>query len=208
MPAEVTEPRWRRLPEERPQQILRAALEVFGERGLTSARLEDIAKRAGVSKGTIYLYFPNKEALFREMVRATIVEAIVAGEGIPSSGSAREQLLAFMQHYWDFVRTPAFSVIYRVVVSELHDFPDLVEFYSAEVIVRAQKLLAGIVARGTAAGEFRALDPIVAGRMLISLFSTSAMWCCKRAFFPHLRDRSDEQIYAELVDFYLSALRA
>ena len=208
MNIEVSEPRWRRLPEERPQQILKAALEVFGEHGLTGARLEDIAKRAGVSKGTIYLYFPNKEALFREMVRSTVVEAIVAGEGIPSDGSARDQLLTFMEQYWEFVRTPAFNVIYRVVVSELHHFPDLVEFYSAEVIVRAQKLIAGILARGSARGEFRALDPTVAGRMLISLFSTSAMWCCKRKFFPHLRDKSDEQIYTEMVDFYLSALRA
>jgi TetR/AcrR family transcriptional regulator len=205
---EVSEPRWRRLPEERPQQILRAALEVFGEHGLAGARLEDIAKRAGVSKGTIYLYFPNKEALFREMVRSTIVEAIVAGEGIPNSGSVREQLTTFMEQYWDFVRTPAFSVIYRVVVSELHHFPDLVEFYSAEVIARAQKLIAGILSRGVATGEFRAVDPTVSARMLISLFSTSAMWCCKRRFFPHLRDRTDEQIYSELVDFYLSALRA
>jgi AcrR family transcriptional regulator len=208
MSVEVTEPRWRRLPEERPQQILHAALEVFGEHGLAGARLEDIAKHAGVSKGTIYLYFPNKEALFREMVRSTIVEAIVAGEGIPNTGSARDQLLTFMQQYWDFVRTPAFSVIYRVVVSELHHFPDLVEFYSAEVIARGQKLLSGIIARGVATGEFRSVDPTVSGRMLISLFSTSAMWCCKRKFFPHLRDRTDEQIYTELVDFYLSALRA
>ena len=208
MSTELSEPRWRRLPEERPQQILRAALEVFGEHGLAGARLEDIARRAGVSKGTIYLYFPNKEALFREMVRSTIVEAIVAGEGIPSIGSAREQLLTFMANYWDFVRTPAFSVIYRVVVSELHDFPDLVEFYSAEVIVRGQRLIAGIITRGVSNGEFRSLDPTVSARMLISLFSTSAMWCCKRKFFPHLRDKTDEQIYDEIVDFYLSALRA
>lgn len=208
MSIEVSEPRWRRLPEERPQQILRSALEVFGEHGLAGARLEDIAKRAGVSKGTIYLYFPNKEALFREMVRSTIVEAIVAGEGIPNNGSVRDQLTTFMEQYWDFVRTPAFSVIYRVVVSELHHFPDLVEFYSAEVIARAQRLIAGILSRGVTTGEFRAVDPTVAARMLISLFSTSAMWCCRRKFFPHLRDRTDEQIYNELVDFYLSALRA
>ena len=208
MPAEVTEPRWRRLPEERPQQILHAALEVFGEYGLAGARLEDIARRAGVSKGTIYLYFPNKEALFREMVRSTIVEAIVRGEAIPNSGSARDQLVTFMQNYWDFVRSPSFSVIYRVVVSELHQFPDLVEFYSTEVVARAQKLIARIIARGVAAGEFRAVDPVVAGRMLISLFSTSAMWCSKRKFFPSLRDSSDEQIYNEMVDFYLCALRA
>jgi len=208
MPAEVAEPRWRRLPEERPQQILRAALEVFGEHGLAGARLEDIARRAGVSKGTIYLYFPNKEALFREMIRSTIVEAIVAGEGIPRLSSAREQLLTFMQSYWNFVRTPSFFVIYRVVVSELHHFPDLVEFYSAEVILRGQKLIAGIISRGIETGEFRSIDPVVAGRMLISLFTTSAMWCCKRKFFPSLQARSDEQVYDELVDFYLSALRA
>ena len=66
----VTQPRWRRLPEERPSQILDAALEVFAEHGMAAARLEDIAKRAGVSKATIYLYFPNKEALFRAVIRA------------------------------------------------------------------------------------------------------------------------------------------
>src|SRR5690349_3177810 len=70
------EPRWRRLPEDRPGQILTAALEVFGERGLAAARLDDIAKRAGLSKGTIYLYFPNKEELFREMVRAIVVDRL------------------------------------------------------------------------------------------------------------------------------------
>ena len=74
------EPKWRRLPEERPQQIIEAALDVFAERGLASARLEDIAKRAGVSKGTIYLYFPNKEALFREVVRQTVVANIERAE--------------------------------------------------------------------------------------------------------------------------------
>src|SRR6478752_3886523 len=74
------EPRWRRLPEDRPRQILTAALEVFGERGLAAARLEDIAKRAGLSKGTIYLYFPNKEELFREVIRHTIIAQIERAE--------------------------------------------------------------------------------------------------------------------------------
>ena len=72
----VAEPRWRRLPEERPKQILEAALAVFAERGLAAARLEDIAKRAGVSKGTIYLYFENKEELFRGVVRDTVIAVI------------------------------------------------------------------------------------------------------------------------------------
>ena len=72
--------RWRRLPEERPQQILEAAFEVFGEHGLAGARLDDIAKRAGVAKGTIYLYFPNKEALFKEMIRQTVVAHLERSE--------------------------------------------------------------------------------------------------------------------------------
>ena len=207
MATTVTEPRWRRLPEERPQQIVQAALEVFGELGLGRARLEDIARRAGVSKGTIYLYFPNKEELFREMVRSTVVAAIVAGEQIPSTGPATEQLLRFMSSYWTFVRSPAFAVIYRVVVSELHNFPDLVAFYGTEVVARAQNLLAGIIRRGTAAGEFRQIDPSVAARMLTSLFSTNAMWCSKRHHFPNMKERTDEQIFGELTDFFMSALR-
>jgi AcrR family transcriptional regulator len=203
----VPEPRWRRLPEERPHQILQAALDVFGELGLARARLEDIAKRAGVSKGTIYLYFPNKEELFREMVRSTIVEAIAEGERIPAGASATEQLTTFMRTYWDFVRTPAFAVIYRVVASELHNFPDLVEFYSNEVALRGQQLVRRIIQRGIELGEFRDADPAVAARMLTALFSTNAMWCGKRKLMPRMNIRSDEHIFAELVDFYLSALR-
>src|SRR5437867_1171916 len=101
------EPRWRRMPEERPRQILSAALAVFGERGLAAARLEDIAKRAGLSKGTIYLYFPNKEELFREVIRQTVVSRIEAGERQASEGadSAAAALERFVRDYWAFVRS-------------------------------------------------------------------------------------------------------
>ena len=71
----------RRAPDERPQQILDAALAVFDEEGLDRARLDDIARRAGIAKGTIYLYFPNKEALFREVVRQTIGSRLEAARG-------------------------------------------------------------------------------------------------------------------------------
>src|SRR5579871_2306791 len=86
----------RRLPGERPQQILDAAFAVFGEHGLAGARLEDIARHAGIAKGTIYLYFPNKEELFREMIRQTIIVQIERAEarydGAPPSTTAVEQL--------------------------------------------------------------------------------------------------------------------
>src|SRR5947199_9604269 len=120
----TTEPRWRRLPEERPRQILAAALEVFGEHGLANARLEDIAKRAGLSKGTIYLYFPNKEALFREMVRHTVVSQLEEGERRfgTMNGTATEALTDFMRQYWTFIRSSQFAPLFRLIHAELPNF--------------------------------------------------------------------------------------
>lgn len=184
-----------------------AALEIFGEHGLAGARLEDIAHRAGVSKGTIYLYFESKEELFREVVRSTVVAALEEGERRPRAATATAQLLDFMRGFWAFVRTPAFSVIHRMIVDELHRFPDLLEFYSNEVILRAQRIVGAIVTRGVASGEFRPIDPRVASRMLGALFTTNAIWCSKRQCLPHMRDKSEEEIFTELADFYLHALR-
>src|SRR3954471_16105826 len=137
----VSEPRWRRLPEERPKQILDAAFAVFTERGLAAARLDDIAKRAGLSKGTIYLYFPNKEELFREVVRGTVIARIEHGETVFQKERDPEQaLLAWMEGYWAWLRSPIFPGMHRLVNSELHSFPDLAAFYAKEVIERAQRL--------------------------------------------------------------------
>ncbi len=113
--AKSAPPKWRRCPQDRPEQILNAALQVFGECGLANARLQDIAERAGVSKGTIYLYFPNKEELFREMIRQTAVAAIERAEQTVTHGTPTVQLLTFMRGYWTFVRSPVFSTIYRLV---------------------------------------------------------------------------------------------
>ena len=207
LPSTGQEPRWRRLPEERPRQLIDAALEVFGEHGLAGARLEDIAKRAGVSKGTIYLYFPNKEALFREMVRQKVIEEIEAAEQRLTDGTATEQLRRFMLGYWTFLRSPAFATIYRLVHGELHHFPDLAKFYSREVIERGIKLVGEIIRRGTRNGEFRDIDPTVAARMLGSIMLSHAVWCSRRSFFLHVAEETDEQCVDNIIDFYLHALR-
>src|SRR5579885_2290339 len=122
---ERAEPRWRRLPGERPRQILAAALDVFGEHGLANARLEDIAKRAGLSKGTIYLYFPNKEELFREMVRQLIVTQLEEGEREfgASTNSANDALTEFMRKYWAFIRSAQFAPLFRLIHAEIRNFP-------------------------------------------------------------------------------------
>jgi AcrR family transcriptional regulator len=198
--------KWRRCPEDRPEQIIKAALEVFGECGLANARLQDIAERAGVSKGTIYLYFPNKEELFREMIRQTAIAAIERAEKTLSHGTPSEQLVAFMRGYWQFVRSPAFITIYRLVLGELHQFPDLAKFYADEVVARGQKLLAGIIRRGIDAGEFREIDPMVAARMLVAVIVMNGIWRDEHTGVPLLAHKSDEEVFREVAQFYLHAI--
>ena len=205
----AAEPRWRRLPEERPEQILNAALVEFGERGLAGARLEDIAKRAGLSKGTIYLYFPNKEALFREMVRHTVVSKLEESERIfeTMNASVTETLIAFMRRYWTFIRSSEFAPLFRLIHAEIHNFPDLARFYAEEVVMRGHRLIAGIISRGIESGEFRAVDPFVAARMLTAPFVMHGLWCTHRECFASVAKKTDEQVLDELMQFYLYAIQ-
>jgi AcrR family transcriptional regulator len=204
--AKSAPPKWRRCPADRPEQIIKAALEVFGECGLANARLQDIAERAGVSKGTIYLYFPNKEELFREMIRQTAVAAIERAEQADVPGTPTNQLLAFMKGYWAFVRSPLFITIYRLVLGELHQFPDLARFYAHEVVARGQKLMAGIISRGIDAGEFREIDPMVAARMLVAIIVMNGIWRDEHTGVPLLAHKTDEEVFSELAQFYLHAI--
>ena len=202
--------RRRRDPEARPAQILDAAFHEFGERGLAGARLDDIAKRAGVAKGTIYLYFPNKEALFREMVRATTIAALETAEQLLDRGddeSAESQLRRLSTGWWGFLRSDRFQVVQRLVLAELQHFPDLMQFYADEVVARGKRLTGGVIARGTARGEFRELPPETAARMLSALTMMHSIWCSRRQFFPTLANMSDDAICNEVLDFYLHALR-
>ena len=205
------EPRWRRLPEERPKQILDAALEVFGEHGLADARLDDIAKRAGLSKGTIYLYFPNKEELFREVVRSTVVSNIETSEQEISAmvGSPTEVLTRSLHAYWGFIRSPQFAPLFRLIHAEIQNFPDLARFYAEEVVARRLGLIASIIERGIESGEFRRLNPFSAARMVAAPFVIHGLWSTHRECFSSVTipTESDAQMLDELIGFYLHALR-
>ena len=204
----AAEPRWRRLPEERPKQILDAALSVFAERGLAAARLDDIAKLAGLSKGTIYLYFPNKEELFREVVRTSIVAYIArAEEFFESERDPVQALLKWMDSYWGWLRSPVFPGIHRLVGAELTNFPDLSAFYATEVIERAQRLVCGMLERGMDAGVFRRMDPLVAARMLSALFITHALWFHQRQCFKSIKNVPVDLMHTQIRDFFLNAMR-
>ncbi len=198
----------RRAPEERPQQILDAAFHEFVEHGLAGARLDDIARRAQVAKGTIYLYFPNKEALFREMVRMEIIDALAVAEATQrehQSDSAESRLSALASRWWRFLRTGRVIAIHRLVHAELANFPDLMAFYADEVIVRGRRLVTEIISQGVAAGEFRQLDPQIAARMYSAIWLQHSTWCSNPAIQPQLG--TDGQVLNEMLSFYLHALK-
>jgi AcrR family transcriptional regulator len=208
MSEHLAEPRWRRLPEERPKQILDAAFAEFAERGLAAARLEDIAKRAGVSKGTIYLYFANKEELFRGVIHSTVIAFIERGEALwAAEPDPKRALVAWTEGHWQWIRSPEFPGMHRLVNSELRDFPDLAAFYATEVIGRAHRLVCEILERGMDAGVFRRMDPLVAARMLSALCVAHGNWYHQKSSFKSIAEIPDGLLLAQILDFFLHALR-
>lgn len=171
-------PRWRRQPDARPQQILEAAFRVFGARGLHQATLDDVAKSAGITKGTIYLYFPSKAALFTAMLK-TRVNAIMPPVELPLDGrdtrETRTRLLGLGQRLYRFFRTPAFLAMYRSVVSEAFLFPEAAATLYREGILPANQRLAALIQRGIATGEFRNVDPLIAARAFVGMFQIFAV---------------------------------
>ncbi len=143
--------------EARPQELLEAALALFVEKGFAASRAEEVAQRAGVSKGTLYLYYPSKEELFKAVVRQNLSSLIAEGEEIASSfvGSSSELLSILLHTWWQRVGNTPAAGIHKIVLSEVRNFPELAQFYTDEVIIPADRLFSGCVQRGIDTGEFR-----------------------------------------------------
>ncbi len=141
----------------RPQELLDAALALFVEKGFAATRTDEVAQRAGVSKGTLYLYYPSKEELFKAVVRGSLSSLIAEGEGMAASfeGSSSELLRCLIQTWWErFGNTPA-AGIHKIILAEVRNFPELAQFYTDEVIIPADRLFVACVQRGIDSGEFR-----------------------------------------------------
>lgn len=169
--------RWRRRKEDRPGEILGAALACFAERGFAATRLDDVAQRAGVTKGTLYLYFRNKEELFKAVVRQQIVPNIERGETlIGNAAEPAARLLERLLRGWvELARSPA-GAIPKIVLGEAGNFPDLARFYREEVVERALALMRRVLRRGIERGEFRALDLDNTVRCIVAPLLLAMLW--------------------------------
>jgi AcrR family transcriptional regulator len=170
--------RWRRRKEARPAEILAAALASFAERGFAASRLDDVAHRAGVTKGTLYLYFPNKAELFKAVVNQAVVPNLERGEALLDhvDQSAAGLLERLMRGWAELAHSPA-GAIPKIVVSEAGNFPDLARFYREAVVDRGMALLRRVLRLGVERGEFRAsFDIDDATRCIVAPLLLAMLW--------------------------------
>jgi AcrR family transcriptional regulator len=189
-------PRWSRRKDQRPAEIVAAALRLFAERGYGATKLEDVAKAAGISKGTVYLYFATKEDLFQEVVRRELLptlegfEAAVAAHTGPTA-----DLLRMMVRRAQQVMETDVSGIPKLVLTESGNFPELARFYAENVVARGLRLFDTILRRGVERGEFRdigadRLAPSFIGPILMML-----LW--RHSIGRHTELRFDHQAVLE-----------
>lgn len=187
--------------------MLAAALELFVERGYAATRLEDVAARAGVSKGTLYLYFDGKESLFKSVVRTNMLplldqaEARIEGH----AGSSGELLRELIMHWWQAASHSGVMGIAKLMVAESGNFPELARFYHDEITARGDATVVRVLERGMARGEFRRIDAQAMKKVIIAPLIMLMLW--ERSLAPCAADPIDPQAYLHsMIDLCLNGL--
>ncbi len=173
--------------EARPAELLDAALTLFVEKGFAATRVEEVAALAGVSKGTLFLYFSSKEELFKEVIRQNIAGRIVEWNTRfeDFQGSTVELLRHAMTQWWEQIGATKTSGMIKLVLSEARNFPEIAVFYQREVIEPGQELMRRILKRGIDRGEFRPVNLDLAIYSVIAPMIFLIMW--KHSMAPCLR---------------------
>jgi len=174
----LKQPKWQRRSEDRPREICAAALEVFAEKGFAAAKLDEIARRAGVSKGTLYLYFKDKEQLFRAVVRDSIAPNVAA---ITSAISAMDAPFAdvvrmFLTGFAEREARLPLGAVAKMVIGESRNFPELARVWHDEVASKAVGALAAAIERAQQRGEVRNGDPRLFAFSLMGPMVLGALW--------------------------------
>ena len=196
MPA-ATPPRKRRK-EARPSELTAAALSLFVDKGFAATRLEDIAGRAGVSKGTLYLYFDSKEALFKAVIQEGILPVLAENEAIAAqhTGTSFELLARLLDNWWGKIGLTEFAGIPKLMVAEARNFPEVAQFYYENVIRRGRALVGAALERGMGSGEFRRMDvestiDVIIAPILMLLVWRFSLACCQS-------NTGDSQLYLKI----------
>lgn len=192
-----TKPRWERRKDARPQELLEAALDLFVERGYAATRLEDVARRAGVSKGTLYLYYENKEELFKAVVRSSIVPVIDDAEVSVAEydGHSADLLRQLVMSWWQRLGATKVSGIIKLVTAESDNFPELACFYQEEVINRGTRAMTTMLERGIARGDFRPINVPMMTQVLVAPMLMLITW--KHSVGPCPRAELDPQAFLD-----------
>lgn len=177
----------RRRKEARPQELTAAALSLFVEKGFAATRLDEIAARAGVSKGTLYLYFDSKEALFLAVIREGVLPMLDEGRRMLSKhrDSPVDALRTYIHGWWTLLGTTPYGGIPKLMISEAQNFPDVANFYHDQVIQPGRAILLGIIEAGVAKGVFRQVDSQVIAHIVMAPMLHLALWrhsfavCCR-----------------------------
>jgi AcrR family transcriptional regulator len=184
MHADPTSPPRRRRKQHRPPEILAAALHSFAQRGFAATRMDEIARAAGIGKGTLYLYYPTKEDLFRALVRDMISTRLDAATlTIAGFEGPTPDLLRALGALFLSVIDSDISAIPKLVLTEAGNFPAIASFYAEEVITRAHALLTAVLARGIARNEFRDIGEGVFTPLFVGPLLMLALW--KHSLAPH-----------------------
>lgn len=173
----------------RPGELLAAALDLFVEKGYAATRVEEVAARAGVSKGTLFLYFPSKEELFKAVVRENISGRMVEWNAAFESfqGPTADMIRLLARSWWERIGMTGASGITKLVLSEAGAFPEIAAFYQQEVIEPGRDILRRLLKRGIERGEFRpvhieyAVHSLIAPLIFLTMWQHSLGPCCASA---------------------------
>lgn len=163
--------------DERRQALLGAALDEFFEKGFTATRMDDIARRAKLSKGTLYLYFDSKEAMFRSLIESFALPNLAKIEQITTSaGSLRDALSGLARFAPLLIRHTEMPRLMKVMVGDSHLFPETVRMLREELVEKIISLLAGVLKRARDAGEADVSNPELTARIVMGPIILSSIW--------------------------------
>ena len=200
----VSAPPRRRRKEARPQELTAAALSLFVEKGFAATRLDEVAARAGVSKGTLYLYFDSKEALFMAVIREGVLPVLEEGRKLLTTcaDDPVRMLREYLFGWWALIGSTELGGIPKLMTSEAQNFPGVADYYLKNVITPGKAMMREILDRGIAAGVFRPIDTPTATQILMAPLLHLALWrhsfavCCQ---VPDMDPNAYLECYFDLI---------